>query len=109
MRLTPVLALLVLTLALPITALAQSATPAASPVPASGDFAGLVDIGGGRQLWLECRGHGSPTVILVAGTPTPPTFGTRSRSSPMPEPWRSSPASPRSRASAPMIVLGPRS
>ena len=29
MRLTPVLALLVLTLALPITAMAQSATPAA--------------------------------------------------------------------------------
>ena len=32
MRLTPVLVLIVLTLALPITALAQSATPAASPV-----------------------------------------------------------------------------
>ena len=39
---------------------------------------------------------------------TMPTSGTRSRSSPMPEQWRSSPASPRSRASAPMIVLGPR-
>ena len=69
MRLTPVLVLIVLTLALPITAMAQSATPAASPVPASGDFAGLVDIGGGRRLWLECRGHGSPTVILEAGYP----------------------------------------
>ena len=67
MRRTPVLVLLVLTLALPIPALAQSATPAASPVPASGDFAGLVDIGGGRRLWLECRGHGSPTVMLEAG------------------------------------------
>src|SRR5687767_5846521 len=67
MRLTPVIVLLVLTLALPITALAQSATPAASPVPASGDFAGLVDIGGGRRLWLECRGHGSPTVLLESG------------------------------------------
>src|ERR1700731_107562 len=33
----------------------------------SGDFAGLVDIGGGRQMYLECRGTGSPTVVLVAG------------------------------------------
>ena len=59
MRRTPVLVLLVLTLALPIPALAQSATPAASPVPASGDFAGLVDIGG-RQLYLECHGRAVP-------------------------------------------------
>ena len=66
MRRTPVLVLLVLTLALPIPALAQSATPAASPVPASGDFAGLVDIGG-RQLYLECHGEGSPTVVLISG------------------------------------------
>src|SRR5262245_11339408 len=67
MRLTLVLVLLVLTLALPITAKAQSATPAvASPIPASGDFAGLVDIGG-RKLYLECHGEGSPTVILVTG------------------------------------------
>jgi len=66
MRLTPVLVLLVLTLALPITALAQSATPAASPSAASGDFAGLVDIGG-RMIYLECHGTGSPTVILEAG------------------------------------------
>jgi pimeloyl-ACP methyl ester carboxylesterase len=33
----------------------------------SGDFAGLVDIGGGRKMYLECRGTGSPTVVLVAG------------------------------------------
>ena len=57
MRRTPVLVLLVLTLALPITAMAQSATPAASPSAASGDFAGLVDIGG-RKLYLECHGDG---------------------------------------------------
>jgi pimeloyl-ACP methyl ester carboxylesterase len=31
------------------------------------DFAGLVDIGGGRKMYLECRGTGSPTVILVSG------------------------------------------
>jgi pimeloyl-ACP methyl ester carboxylesterase len=47
---------------------AQTATPAAaSSVPASGDFAGLVDIGDGRKMYLECRGTGSPTVILVDG------------------------------------------
>ena len=46
----------------------QVATPAvASPSAASGDFAGLVDIGGGRRLYLECHGTGSPTVILEAG------------------------------------------
>jgi pimeloyl-ACP methyl ester carboxylesterase len=33
----------------------------------SGDFAGLVDIGGGRKIYLECRGTGSPTVVLVGG------------------------------------------
>jgi pimeloyl-ACP methyl ester carboxylesterase len=31
------------------------------------DFAGLVDIGGGRKMYLECRGMGSPTVVLVGG------------------------------------------
>ena len=47
---------------------AQDATPAvASPSAASGDFAELVDIGGGRHLYLECRGQGSPTVILESG------------------------------------------
>jgi hypothetical protein len=46
---------------------AQVATPAvASPAAASGDFAGLVDIGG-RSLYLECHGTGSPTVVLEAG------------------------------------------
>lgn len=49
----------------------EAATPVpvllATPVPQSGDFAGLVDIGGGREMFLECRGAGSPTVILVSG------------------------------------------
>jgi pimeloyl-ACP methyl ester carboxylesterase len=46
---------------------AQSATPSvASPVPDSGDYSGLVDIGG-RKIYLECHGEGSPTVVLVAG------------------------------------------
>jgi pimeloyl-ACP methyl ester carboxylesterase len=31
------------------------------------DFAGLVDIGGGRKMYMECHGEGSPTVVLVSG------------------------------------------
>jgi pimeloyl-ACP methyl ester carboxylesterase len=31
------------------------------------DAGSLVDIGGGRKLYLDCRGTGSPTVILVSG------------------------------------------
>src|SRR5512140_188792 len=32
-----------------------------------GNFAGLVDIGGGRKMYLKCSGRGSPTVVLVGG------------------------------------------
>ena len=46
--------------------IAALAPPAAHAAP-SGDFAGLVDIDGGRKMYLECRGTGSPTVVLVAG------------------------------------------
>ncbi len=35
--------------------------------PASSDFAGLIKIGGGRKMYLECRGSGKPTVILESG------------------------------------------
>src|SRR6266581_4042775 len=34
------------------------------PTPASDNFSGLIDIGGGRKMHLECSGSGSPTVIL---------------------------------------------
>ena len=37
-----------------------SATPADS-------YAGLVDIGSGRKMYLQCRGSGSPTVVFVSG------------------------------------------
>jgi CubicO group peptidase (beta-lactamase class C family)/pimeloyl-ACP methyl ester carboxylesterase len=50
----------------------REATPERSsqntaPGSASGDFAGLVDIGAGRKMYLECRGTGTPTVILESG------------------------------------------
>jgi len=32
-----------------------------------GNFAGLVEIRGGRKIYLECRGSGGPTVILASG------------------------------------------
>ena len=35
--------------------------------PKSEDFTGLVDIGGGRKMYLECRGAGAPAVILISG------------------------------------------
>jgi pimeloyl-ACP methyl ester carboxylesterase len=40
---------------------------AAGQAAVSGDFAGLIDIGRGRKMYLECRGSGSPAVVLVAG------------------------------------------
>jgi pimeloyl-ACP methyl ester carboxylesterase len=44
-----------------------SSTTPANPPPAKGTFAGLVSIAGGRQMFLQCRGTGSPTVVLVSG------------------------------------------
>src|SRR5262249_57409808 len=31
------------------------------------NFEGLVDIGGGRKMYMDCHGIGSPTVVLVGG------------------------------------------
>lgn len=39
-----------------------------SATPAHGKFSGRVAIPGGRKLYLECRGQGTPTVVLEAGT-----------------------------------------
>ena len=41
--------------------------PGAAAPRMEGGFAGLVEIGGGRQIWVECQGSGSPTVVLVSG------------------------------------------
>ncbi|MEU0373119.1 alpha/beta hydrolase [Streptomyces sp. NPDC006283] len=37
-------------------------------VTSTGGFARSVPIGNGRSIFLECRGSGSPTVVLVSGT-----------------------------------------
>lgn len=42
--------------------------PTPEPSPATAEFAGLVDIGDGRSLYLTCAGTGSPTVLFVSGT-----------------------------------------
>lgn len=44
-------------------------TPAASGAfePGDGESAGLVDIGDGRDMYLECSGTGAPTVVLISG------------------------------------------
>ena len=46
---------------------ASTATTAPSESGEQTDFAGQVDIGDGRSIYMECRGTGSPTVVLVAG------------------------------------------
>jgi pimeloyl-ACP methyl ester carboxylesterase len=54
-------------------ATALAASPSASNSATKGntaknkDFAGLVDIGGGRQMYMECQGTGRPTVVFVSG------------------------------------------
>lgn len=57
-----------LLLCLAVIAIASSGSlPAFAAAPLSGDFAGAIEIDGARKLYLECRGAGSPTVILEAG------------------------------------------
>ncbi len=50
-----------------LVALVSGPIAAVATATESGDFVGLVDIDGGRKMYLECRGTGSPTVVLVAG------------------------------------------
>jgi len=48
------------------TALAASPSAKGS-AKTNKDFAGLVDIGGGRKMYMECHGTGYPTVVFVSG------------------------------------------
>jgi pimeloyl-ACP methyl ester carboxylesterase len=46
----------------------DSDDPATKANPAKNkDFSGLIGIGGGRKMYMTCRGTGSPTVVLVSG------------------------------------------
>ena len=54
--------------AISLGALASGTPWAAGQAPASaGDFAGRIEIPGGRHLYLECHGSGFPTVVFEAG------------------------------------------
>ncbi|MFE3885281.1 alpha/beta fold hydrolase [Streptomyces lydicus] len=61
-------------LVVPVVAVAACSGPPGSEVRSaratpddSTAFGRLVDIGHGRKMYLECRGSGSPTVVLVPG------------------------------------------
>jgi pimeloyl-ACP methyl ester carboxylesterase len=56
----------ILALLLVTPAVAAQSTPTPAAAAAQGDVTGLVDIGG-RRLYMECQGTGSPTVVLGAG------------------------------------------
>src|SRR2546423_13760646 len=45
----------------------QVAPQSSAPLPAGGDFAGLIEIGGGRRIFFEWYGAGRPTVIFLFG------------------------------------------
>jgi pimeloyl-ACP methyl ester carboxylesterase len=51
----------------PVTTTPSSADPTDAGTNTDADFAGLVDIGGGRKMYLACRGRGTPTVVLASG------------------------------------------
>jgi pimeloyl-ACP methyl ester carboxylesterase len=53
--------------AIALAAVSPTAPSAAGQAAGPGDFAGRVEIPGGRHLYLECHGSGSPTVIFEAG------------------------------------------
>ena len=44
-----------------------SPATATSAVSAASDAVGLIDVGNGRHVYAECRGTGSPTVVLISG------------------------------------------
>lgn len=50
-----------------MAALSAATAMLTAPVASADDVAGLVDIGGGRSLFLNCQGEGSPTVFVIPG------------------------------------------
>ena len=83
-------AIVALVLAAAVPALASSRSPndSAKGNPGKGnsghnkDFAGLVDIGGGREMYMECQGKGRPTVVFVAGAQPGPKRGAQRKTHP---------------------------
>jgi pimeloyl-ACP methyl ester carboxylesterase len=68
MTLLAAIVALVLRTIVPALASSRSANGSAEGNSAKNkDFAGLVDIGEGRKMYLECRGKGSPTVVFDSG------------------------------------------
>jgi len=68
MMLLAAIVALVLSAAAPAHASSRSADDSAKGSSGNHrDFAGLVDIGGGRKMYLECHGKRSPTVVFVSG------------------------------------------
>lgn len=51
----------------PLAALGAATAILVAPVASADDVTGLVDIGGGRSLFLNCQGQGSPTVFVIPG------------------------------------------
>ena len=45
----------------------SSPTPTPDPTPDLNEISAMFDIGGGRELYLQCAGNGSPTILLEAG------------------------------------------
>ena len=64
-RVALVLGVAAVVLAAAAPALAQSGS--ANNSGHAKDFSGLVNIGGDRQMYMECQGTGYPTVVFVAG------------------------------------------
>jgi pimeloyl-ACP methyl ester carboxylesterase len=54
-------------LLLVVVPLVDSLGVAVAHAAGNNNFAGLVDIGGGRKMYLKCSGRGSPTAVLVGG------------------------------------------
>jgi pimeloyl-ACP methyl ester carboxylesterase len=50
-----------------VVLLAVAVTTVGAPRAYADDTAGLVEIGGGRSLFLNCQGQGSPTVFVIPG------------------------------------------
>jgi pimeloyl-ACP methyl ester carboxylesterase len=50
-----------------VACLVVTSCAGAPETPTAGEFDDVIDIGGGREMFLDCDGEGSPTVVLVSG------------------------------------------